>query len=450
MGDYEADVVIAGAGLAGLAAARALDAAGVSVLVVEARDRVGGRTWSAPVGGATFDLGGQWIGPGQPRMYRLATELGLETFPTFEQGTKVVEVRGRISTYDGAMPSLSPLALVQLQLVLQRLNALARRVPRDRPWQAARAERHDATTLETWRRVLVSHPAARGVMDAAIRTIFGAEAGELSLLHVLHYVSEAGGMGALTETKGGFQQDRIRGGAQLFSSRMADALGPERVQLARPVRLILHDRDGVTLIAGGSRLRARRAIVAVPLPLADRIEYSPALPTLRGQLTQRTGMGATVKCLALYDRPFWRERGFSGEAVCGDGPIAVTYDNTTPEGQAALLAFVVGRPARGWSERAPAVRRGEVLGSLARWFGAEALRPTAYHETDWAAEPWSGGCPIATFPPGTLTGFGEALRTPVGCIHWAGTELATTCSGFMEGAVASGEQAAAEVMEHLR
>jgi monoamine oxidase len=94
MGDYDADVVIAGAGLAGLSAARALDAAGVSVLVVEARDRVGGRTWSAPVGGATFDLGGQWIGPGQPRMYRLATDLGLETFPTFEQGTKVVEVRG--------------------------------------------------------------------------------------------------------------------------------------------------------------------------------------------------------------------------------------------------------------------------------------------------------------------------------------------------------------------
>ena len=450
MGDYDADVLIAGAGLAGLAAARALDAAGVSALVVEARDRVGGRTWSAPVGGAVFDLGGQWIGPGQPRMYRLAQELGLETFPTFERGAKVVEVRGRITTYAGAMPKLSPIALVQLQLALQRLDALARRVPLDRPWEGARAERQDATTLESWRRLLVSHPGARGVMDAAIRTVFGADPGELSLLHVLHYVHAAGGMGPLTETRGGFQQDRIRGGAQQFAARMADALGPERVQLARPVRLLLHDDDGVTMIAGGSRLRGRRAIVAVPLALADRIEYAPALPTRRAQLTQRTGMGATVKCLALYDRPFWRDRGFSGEAVCGDGPIAVTFDNGTPEGQAALLAFVVGRPARGWSERAPGVRRADVLGSLARWFGAEALRPSAYHETDWAAEPWSGGCPITTFPPGTLTSFGPALRAPVGCLHWAGTELATSCTGFMEGAVESGERAAREVLDALR
>jgi len=450
MSAYDADVVIAGAGLAGLAAACALQEQGASVLVIEARERVGGRTWSAPLGAGTFDLGGQWIGPGQPRMYGLVDALGLETFATHDQGRKVVEVRGRVSTYEGTIPRVSPIALVQLQLTLRRLNALARRVPLDRPWEAPHADRWDAMTLESWRRVLLAHPDARRIMDAAVRTIFGCEAGELSMLHVLHYVHAAGSMEALTETSGGFQEARIRGGAQQVATGLAARLGEGRVLLGRPVRLVLHDREGVTLIAGGSRVRGRCAIVAVPLALADRIEYSPALPTRRDQLTQRVGMGATVKCLALYDRPFWREAGFSGEAVCGDGPIAVTFDNTTADGrQAALLAFVVGGPARGWSERRAEVRRAEVLAALTRWFGPQASTPTLYHEVDWATERWSGGCPITTFGPGTLRDFGPALRAPVGRIHWAGTELATSCTGFMEGAVASGEGVAAAVVQAL-
>lgn len=446
----DADVIVIGAGLAGLTAATTLAADGASVLVLEARDRVGGRTWSRRIGRATFDVGGQWIGPGQPRMYALCGRLGVETFPTFTAGASVADVGGRVTTYRGTIPRLSPLALLQLQVARSLLARLVARVPPEAPWAAARAPAWDATTLASWLAPILHSAAARGAMDAAVRTIFGSEAGELSLLHVLHYARAAGGFARLIETEGGFQQDRLRGGAQQLSERLAEALGPTRVRLGRAARLVLHDAEGATVIAGGERLRARAVVCAVPLGLAARLDFEPRLPALREQLVQRVPMGATVKVLACYDEPFWRRRGLSGEAVSGDGPIAVAYDNGSAGGeQAALVAFVVGRPARGWSARAAGVRRSLVLGQLARWFGPEAHDPSAYVELDWATERWSGGCPIATFPPGTLSVFGPALRAPVGCIHWAGTETATSCPGFMEGALESGERAAAEVRARL-
>jgi monoamine oxidase len=447
---HDADVIVIGAGLAGLAAATALADGGASVVVLEARDRVGGRTWSRRIGRATFDVGGQWIGPGQARMYALCERLGVGTFPTFTDGASIADVDGRLRTYRGTIPNLSPLALLQLQAVRSMLARLVARVPADAPWSAPRAAAWDATTLASWLGRIAWSAGARGAMDAAIRTIFGAEAGELSLLHVLHYARAAGGFDRLIETRGGFQQDRLRGGAQQLSERLADRLGAGRVRLGRAVRLVLHDAEGATVIAGGERVRGRALVCAVPLALAARIDFEPRLPPLREQLVQRVPMGATVKVLACYDRPFWRDRGLSGEAVSGDGPIAVAFDNTSAGGeQPALVAFVVGRPARGWSARAAEVRRPRVLGQLARWFGPEAHDPTEYVELDWATERWSGGCPISTFPPGTLSVFGPALRAPVGRIHWAGTETATSCPGFMEGAVESGERAAAEVRARL-
>jgi len=443
------DVVIVGAGLAGLTAASALARAGASTVVLEARDRVGGRTLSRQVGSTVFDLGGQWLGPGQLRLNRLVRELGLRTFPTHDEGTKVMDVDGRLSTYTGTIPSLPLLQLLQMQLAMTVVDRYSARVPAEQPWQLPRAAHWDAITVDAWRRRFIRNPAVRGVMDVAVRTVFGAEAAELSLLYFLAYLNAGGGMMRLVEIRNGAQQDRFVDGAQAVSKQLAAALG-EGVVLRAAARRIEHSGDGVSVFTDSGAWHGRYAVVAVPPLLAGRIVYDPALPAPRDALTQRFPMGATIKCIALYERAFWRERGFSGEAICSGGPVTVVFDNTSHDGtQPALLAFIVGQAARDWSARPAAERRRAVLQAYVRFFGAEAEHAIDYFEQDWSAEPWSGGCPVGVMAPGTLSQLGPTLRQPVGRIHWAGTETAVEWTGYLEGAIESGERAAREVVARL-
>jgi monoamine oxidase len=436
------DVLVVGAGLAGLTAARILVRAGRSVRVLEARDRVGGRTWTGPLSDGQFDFGGQWIGPGQPRMTALVEEFGLATTPTYHDGRKIFDLNGRVSSYRGTIPKAAPWTLIGAQLVLWKLERLCKTVDIVDPWSSPKAALYDGQTLGGWLRKQTWNTDVHAMVNAAARVIFGSDTTELSLLHFLWYVHSGGGLEKLIETHGGNQDTRIDAGAQAFCDGMASELD---VVLEAPVRSI-EQGDSVTVHTDAGTFEAGRVIVTIPPPLADRIRYTPALPTLRDQLTQRVGMGATIKCFALYDRPFWREAGLSGEAASTQGPVGVAFDAVTASGQAALVGFVVGAPGRGWAERPPEERRKLVLDTFARWYGDEALAPTDYHEADWAAEPWSAGAPIATFPPGTLSVFGPALRAPVGRIHWAGTETARESTGFMEGAVESGERVAEEIL----
>lgn len=434
------DVVVVGAGLSGLAAARRLAAAGRDVVVLEARERVGGRVHTQLHHGEPIDVGGQWIGPGQPRMAALVRELGLRTYPTPSSGKHQIDVGGKLRRYRGTIPRLGPLTLVRTALALRRIEALARSVDPAAPWRHPDAAMLDAMTAESWAR---RHLGAAGMaaLRPALRTVFGADPGELSALHMVAYAASAGGFQRLVEVQGGFQQDRIVGGAEAVATGLAAKLG-DRVRLGVPVHRV--EVDGtVALHTADGQIAARRAVFAMPPALLSRVHFDPMLPAARDQLHQRCPMGATIKLIACYERPFWRDAGLSGEVVCGDGPIAVTFDATAPGGPPMLLAFIVGGPARGApvSEAWTAAR----LDDLSRWFGAEARQPKWTVAHDWSEERWSGGCPIGLFPPGTWTQVGAAVREPVGPLHWAGTEAARSCTGFMEGAVESGERAADEV-----
>ena len=446
----EADVVVIGAGLAGLAAARKLTAAGVDCVVIEARDRVGGRTLNHSIGdGKIVEVGGQWVGPTQTRVLELMRELGLESFSTYQQGEHVIEYEGELHRYTGTIPKLSKRLLADFGQAQWKLDRMARKVPADAPWTAPKAKAWDSQTLWSWMRRNVYTQGARDALSLGVEAVWAAQPEDLSLLHVLFYISSAGGLDALWDTEGGAQDSRVVGGSQLISIRMAEELG-DRVVLDAPARRVAYEQDRVTVHADDLDVEARRAIVAMPPTLTCRIAYDPPMPALRDQLTQRIPQGAVIKCMAMYERPFWRERGLTGQATSIEGPVKLTFDNSPPDGSpGVLLGFLEGTHARTLGAWSPERRREAVLDCFTRLFGPDARSPLDYVDKSWADEEWTRGCYGCYMPTGAWTGYGPQLREPIGPIHWAGAETATVWSGYMDGAVRSGDSAAEAVAASL-
>lgn len=448
--ERQVDVAVVGAGLAGLTAARAIAAAGASAVVLEARDRVGGRVLNEAIGNdKVVEMGGQWIGPTQDRMYALAEELGINTFPTYFTGDTIAVLEGKRYRFTGEMPRLNPVAMADVAQAVFRLERLARRIPVEQPWRAPRAAFLDAETLDTWIRRNVRTRTARALLHLFMTLTFASEPATFSLLHALFYFRSGTSFDIITRISGGAQQDRFVGGSQLVALRLAERLG-DAVLLNAPVRRVEQMSSHVLITSDSGTVHARLAIVAIPPTLAARIDYAPALPGRRDQLTQRLPQGSVIKVQAIYDEPFWRADGLTGAAFHAGLPVSVTIDNSPPEGTpGALVGFIEGHHARRLGEADAAERRRVVLDSFVRHFGKRAASPRLYLEKDWTAEEWTRGCYGAHFPPGVWTAYGPALRAPVGRIHWAGTETSAIWNGYMEGAVRSGDRAAGEALAAL-
>lgn len=443
----ETEFVVVGAGLAGLSAARRLASLGRGVIVLEARDRVGGRVLTETHQGTALDLGGQWLGPTQDRALSLASELGLTTYRQHVAGQNVLHLGGKRRLFRGTVPRVDPASLAAIGWAWLRLDQLAKEVPLDAPWRAKHAEEWDATTLDTWLRANARTETARKILRYGLETVFAADPADFSLLHALFYIHSGGGLDRLLSSENGAQHERVVGGMQRLAEGLAKKLPDGALRLSSPVRAIEQEAEHVIVRADEISVRAERAIVALPPVLAGRLRYSPAMPASRDQLTQRVAQGSAIKCIAVYERAFWRDEGLSGHAVTDLGPAHVQFDASTPEGTPGLLlGFIEGNQAREWTSRPATERRDAVLACFARCFGVRAGLPVHYVDKSWTEDEWARGCYAGFFPPGVWTSAGEALRTPVGRIHWAGTETATVWNGYIDGAIQSGERAADEVL----
>jgi monoamine oxidase len=445
----DVDVCVIGAGYAGLTAARRLQQHGRSVAVLEARDRVGGRIWTQPLAdGTPIDRGGAWLNPRHSAVFALAAEVGVTTYKTFVAGSHLLVDGTRVRRYTGLIPKISPLAIVTIALAQARLNRLAKRVPLETPWTAHDAPEWDRRSVASW---LAHSGVRRGIgrdlFDTAVRGLMASDLHDTSFLQLLLLAHAHGGIDKLFSIEGGAQENMVDGGAGSIAALVAAELG-DAVRLGAPVRSVTQRDDRVDVEADGVSVSARAGIVTVPPMLALEIAFEPAMSADRVALYRGSLGGAETKTLVVYDEPFWRGDGFSGQTSEPGSAAEVTLDASPSSGTPGVIAsFTFGPVARRLAELDPAERRQTVLDALSARLGPRAATPVDVVETQWWTEEWSRGCSMAHFRPGVLTAYGPLLREPFGRVHWAGTETATVSHGAIDGAVRSGERAAAEVLD---
>ena len=445
----DVDYCVVGAGFAGLTAALRLKQAGRSVALLEARDRLGGRTFTeVRDDGSWIDRGGAWIGPGQDRIYALMNEFGVPSYKQYTDGEAMMVVDGKQYRYTGTIPwTMSPWAAVNLGAVFLELGHMCKSIPLEAPWEAKNAEKWDQISLAKWLDNNVMSKPAHELLEAAIAGCYTSAASEVSMLFVLYQMASAGGPNFVLGVKGGAEDERPVGGMGAIYRAIAAELG-DSVHLSQPVRHIAQDADGVTIRSDDMTVRARRTIVAVPLAIASQILYEPMLPVDRSFLHQRMPSGAVVKTAVIYDEPFWRADGLSGQSAAPGSVATVTIDACTDTGHPGVMCVITEGPlARQLGQLDEAERRRAILAELVGRFGEKASSPVDYVEQNWSVERYSGGGMLSHAPTGVLTEFGRAIREPCDRIHWAGTESSSVMCGWVDGAIRSGERAATEVLE---
>ena len=444
----EAEVIVIGAGISGLVAARHLRKHGVDVLVLEARDRVGGRTLSHRLGTDKIDLGGQWVGPTQNQVKALLKELKIETFKQHTKGKKIISLGDRIVEYSGLVPALSINTLLSSLYHLLNIDLKKSSIPVHEPWNAKNAAEYDSITVEDWLKKNVKNEDARSLLRIATEMVFAKEPEEISFLFFLFYIRSGQGFRRLTETDGGAQQERFKKGAQEMSLRMADELG-ERVLLEHAVESIIQNDNGIEIRSRDRLFRCSHAIMAMPPAMISNVDFKPPLSEERRHLTNSMPMGSVIKCIIGYHEPFWRKNGYSGECIFRDGLVRATFDDCNEDGsEAALVAFIIAAPAL--TAKDPENRKKEVLKQLAKVFGPEIHNCTSYIDQDWSEEEFSGGCYVGIFTPGKMHKYAHLLRQPEGRLHFAGTETATRWMGYFDGAVEAGNRAANEILKRKK
>ena len=454
MQEITRDVVIIGAGPAGLTAARRLSQAGKTVAVLEARDRVGGRTWSDTIDGTFLEIGGQWIAPEQTAIQDLAAELGLELFQRHRDGDSVfIDKEGNRHRFTGDFP-VKPETLEEMRKLRAELTRLSLEVDPAAPWEHPRAAEYDEITFDAWLRAQSDDAEARLIIGNFISgAMLTKPKHSFSLLQAIFFGASAGSFENLVD-EDILLDKRVVGGMQSVSIRIAEELGSENVFLDNPVRE-LHWEDTaegapatVTAITDHLRVSARHAILAVPPNLYSRIQYVPALPRIQQIAHQHHSMGLVIKVHASYDRPFWREQGLSGTGFGYYNVVQDIYDNTNHRDErGTLVGFIVEHDAEKVWALPEDERRETILNSLAEYLGDEARNPLAFYLSDFGAEEWTRGAYGTSYDLGGLSRWGATQNQPVGPIFFASSDIQGFGYQHVDGAVRIGQDTAARILE---
>jgi monoamine oxidase len=440
MRDESTDVAVVGGGLSGLAAARRCHRAGVDVGLFEARESVGGKIETRTVGGVRVELGAGWIGPDQNRMDALAEAFDVSRLEQHAAGEALCRADDRTARHERVFRALPDPAHAELVAAVDVLDARASADP---------TPEADERTVGDWADAHLDHPAARTAFESLVRSVLCADSHEVSLAFLDAFGAAVGGLSETTSVGGHAEAlTTALDGVAAIPEGIAAELG-DRVRTGEPVRRIDHGDGGATLHTDKRRCRARRVVVALPPAMAARVAYDPPLPPARTELGQRLPNGAVLKCVAVYDAPFWRDVGLSGQVVDADGPVDSWFDATRDPAEAGVLfGLTGGSNARALADVPAPRRRERILDALVDLFGDEAASPRGYDDVAWTAEPWIHGAYAAYAPPGAMRNWG-VRSDPVGPLHWAGSETAEAWYGHMEGAVRAGERAADEVLAAL-
>ena len=445
----ETDVVVVGAGIAGLSAATRLADHGVDVAVLEARDRVGGRVFNIHFDGQPNELGGQWIAPYQSAAQTMLQDLGIGLFDSYRDGEHVfIGADGVPQRFEGNADPLGGDSARAYDDAVEHLDKLAAMLDPEAPWDHPDAAEWDGVPFESWLRTEVHDTLARDLLRAFLGGGFMTKpAASFSLLSGVATIAGAGSVANLFEPDLCLHS-RVVGGSQVIPIKLAERLGAERVHVGAPVRACRYVDGHVTVEGDGVTVDARHALFAVPPNLTARIAWDPPLPPWRMRLEQDISQGSVMKVLAVYDEPFWRADGLSGQAFAPYQFVRELYDNTSPAGAPGVLCtFVAGERCEEAERLDPEVRRRVILEGMAAFEGPKALEPVDYVELNWSAEEWTRGAYAATFAVGGLSRFGPDLRRSIGPIHWASSDLAGVGHMHMEGAIRSGHAAADEILE---
>ena len=447
------DVIVVGAGVTGLTTAYRLASAGHDVLVLEARDRVGGRLLTerhTQEDSADFEVGGQWVSPDQTALLGLVDELCLETFPRYRSGDSLyVDRAGVQRRFTDDLP-VSETTAAAIEQLTKTLDGLAEEMDPARPWDHPDAAHLDSVSFRAW---LEERCDDREACDNVAMFVGPAmltkPAHAFSALQAVLMAASAGSFSNLVDAD--FILDRrVHGGLASVPRALAERLG-ERVRLGADVSHVEWSDEGAVVHVGDESLTARHVVLAVPPTVVRRIRFSPELPAEHRMAREHQSFGLVVKVQATYSSPFWREQGLSGT---GFGPYELVhevYDNT-PEGdeRGFLVGFVSDLNADAVGRLSDAERKERILASIARYFGERAQEPLVYVESDWQHQELTGGAYGTSFDLGGLTRYGAVLREPLGALDFGSSDVAGLGFQHVDGAIRVGDEIAARLIEGAR
>lgn len=466
------DVVIIGAGPSGLTTAYRLQQAGHSVAVIEARERVGGRTWSDHIDGAFLEIGGQWVSPDQTALISLVNELGLKTFSRYREGENLYrDPSGTMHRYTGDMFPANEKTQREMVRLINILNKLTADIGPKEPWAHPKARELDTISFYHWLRQQSDDEEACNNIGLFIAGgMLTKPAHAFSALQAVLMAASAGSFSNLVDED--FILDkRVLGGMQSVSETLAQKIGAENIVLSHPVRVLRWQQPGEYPVlveaeafsedgvAAGTTVavHAKYAVVAVPPNLYSRIHYVPALDRRQHQMHQHQSLGFVIKVHAVYATPFWRAKGLSGTCFAANNLVQEIYDNTNydpqtgqEETRGTLVGFVSDEAADEMFTISAEERKTKILDSMAKMLGEETKNPVVYYESDWGAEEWTRGAYAASYDLGGLHRYGADQSTPVGPIYWSCSDIAAEGYQHVDGAVRMGEKTAALLDSNLK